>query len=64
MQLIKPDINIDFIGRRSYAFVLSLMLILVGLAALMYRGSSLYGIDFAGGTIIQVRLSSPTMRII
>ncbi len=60
MQLIKPDINIDFIGRRSHAFVLSLVLILVGLAALIYRGSNLYGIDFAGGTIIQVRLSSPT----
>jgi preprotein translocase subunit SecF len=60
MQFIKPDTNIDFVGRRKLAFVLSLVLILVGLAALIWRGSSLYGIDFAGGTIVQVRFSSPT----
>ena len=60
MQFIKPDINIDFVGRRKIAFGLSLALILIGLAALIWRGSSLYGIDFAGGTIVQVRFSSPT----
>ena len=61
MQLIKPDINIDFVGRRKFAFGLSLALILIGLIALFGRGSSLYGIDFAGGTIVQVRFSSPTV---
>jgi preprotein translocase subunit SecF len=60
MQFIKPDINIDFVGRRKFAFGLSLVLILIGLVALIGRGSSLYGIDFAGGTIVQVRFSSPT----
>ena len=60
MEFIKPDINIDFVGRRKFAFGLSLVLILIGLAALVWRGSSLYGIDFAGGTIIQVRFNSPT----
>jgi preprotein translocase subunit SecF len=60
MQFIKPDINIDFVGRRKFAFILSLGLILIGLAALMWRGTSLYGIDFAGGTIVQVRFNNPT----
>jgi preprotein translocase subunit SecF len=60
MEFIKPDINIDFVGRRRYAFVFSLVLILIGVAALVWRGSSLYGIDFAGGTIIQVKFTSPT----
>ncbi len=60
MQLIKPDINIDFVGRRRSAFVLSVGLILLGVAVLIWRGASLYGIDFAGGTIIQVRFSNPT----
>ena len=60
MEFIKPDINIDFVGRRKFAFGLSLVLILIGLAALVWRGSSLYGIDFAGGTMIQVRFNSPT----
>ena len=60
MEFIKPDINIDFVGRRKFAFTLSLILILIGLAALIWRGTSLFGIDFAGGTVVQLRFSSPT----
>lgn len=60
MQFIKPDINIDFVGRRRVAFVLSLGLILIGVVALVWRGTSLFGIDFAGGTVVQVRFTSPT----
>ncbi|UCG14172.1 MAG: protein translocase subunit SecF [Deltaproteobacteria bacterium] len=60
MEFIKPDIDIDFVGRRKIAFLLSLGMILIGLAALLWRGTSLYGIDFAGGTVIQVRFSNPT----
>jgi preprotein translocase subunit SecF len=60
MQFIKPDINIDFVGRRKFAFALSLGLLLIGLAVLVWRGDSLYGIDFAGGTIVQVRFNNPT----
>ncbi len=60
MELIKPDVNIDFVGKRRYAAVLSVVLILVGLAALVMRGGPNYGVDFAGGTVAQVRFSSPT----
>ncbi len=60
MEFIKPDINIDFVGRRKIAFSISLGLIIIGIAALLYRGGSLYGIDFAGGTVIQVRFTKPT----
>ena len=60
MEFIKPDINIDFVGRRRIAFTISLGLIVIGMAALFYRGSSLYGIDFAGGTVVQVRFENPT----
>ena len=60
MEFIKPDIDIDFVGRRKIAFSISLGLIIIGIAALLYRGGSLYGIDFAGGTIIQVRFTAPT----
>ena len=60
MEFIKPGINIDFVGRRKFAFLLSLALITIGLAVLVWRGSSLYGIDFAGGTVIQVRFDNPT----
>jgi preprotein translocase subunit SecF len=60
MEFIKPDINIDFVGRRKIAFAISLGLILIGIAALLYRGGSLYGIDFAGGTVVQLRFKNPT----
>ncbi|MFO7830588.1 MAG: protein translocase subunit SecF [Desulfuromonadaceae bacterium] len=60
MELIKPDVNIDFISKRRYAAVLSVVLILVGLAALVVRGGPNYGVDFAGGTVVQVRFNQPT----
>ena len=60
MQFIKPDININFVGHRKLAFGFSLVLIMIGLVALIWRGASLYGIDFAGGTIVQVRFSNAT----
>ena len=60
MEFIKPDINIDFVGRRRVAYLVSLGLILIGIVALLYRGGSLYGIDFAGGTVVQLRFKDPT----
>lgn len=59
MQFIKTDINIDFIGKRNIAFVISLTLILISLASLVIHKGPRYGIDFAGGTLIQVKFKSP-----
>jgi preprotein translocase subunit SecF len=57
MQFIKPDINIDFIGKRKFAFVASAALILVTIFSLVIKGGPRYGIDFAGGTVVQVKFS-------
>ncbi len=59
MEFIKPDINLDIIGKRKMAFVFSGLLILISIASLIFHGGPKYGIDFAGGTIIQVKFSSP-----
>lgn len=59
MQFIKPDINIDFLGRRNFAFLLSAMLILMTFVLLIWRGGPNYGVDFSGGVLIQVRLDQP-----
>ncbi|MDM8526502.1 protein translocase subunit SecF, partial [Desulfococcaceae bacterium HSG8] len=59
MQFIKPGINIDFIGKRKIAFYLSLAIILITIASLIIHKGPRYGIDFAGGTMIQVRFSEP-----
>lgn len=55
MQFIKPDINIDFIGKRRAAYVVSAALILLTVVTLVWHRGPRYGIDFAGGTVIQVQ---------
>jgi len=60
LQLIKPDTNLDFIGFKKIAFALSAVLILAGLASLLIKGGPKYGIDFAGGMIVQVKIEEAT----
>ena len=55
MEFIKPDININFIGKRKIAFAGSLLLIVASIVSLVVKGGPDYGIDFAGGTLIQVQ---------
>src|SRR3990172_6616942 len=53
--------NIDFLSMRRGAFALSLVLVLLGVVACVQiaRGRADLGIDFAGGTSIQVRFDDP-----
>lgn len=55
LQIIKPDTQLDFIGFKKIAFILSALLILAGVASLAIKGGPKYGIDFAGGMIVQVK---------
>jgi preprotein translocase subunit SecF len=59
MRIIKPDINIDFLGKSKIAFTVSVAMILVSLLSLFIHGGPRYGIDFAGGTLIQVKFLEP-----
>jgi preprotein translocase subunit SecF len=54
LQLIKPDTRINFMGKRKIAFVLSVLILLIGLGSVLLKGGLRYGIDFAGGINIQV----------
>jgi preprotein translocase subunit SecF len=53
------DPQYDFIGRRKWAYILSVLFILVGIGSMVARGGLRYGIDFSGGTLIQVRFEQP-----
>ncbi|MBF0338994.1 MAG: protein translocase subunit SecF [Nitrospirae bacterium] len=56
IELIKKS-NIDFMGKRYIAFVVSGALSLLGILAIVaiVRGSANLGIDFAGGTAVQLK---------
>jgi preprotein translocase subunit SecF len=60
MELIRPDTNIDFVGKRHIAIIASWLVILVGVASLTIKGGPSYGIDFAGGTLVQIKLDGET----
>jgi len=55
MDFIKPDINVDFVNKRRLALICSLVVALIGIGSLVIKGGPLYGIDFAGGTLVQVK---------
>jgi preprotein translocase subunit SecF len=54
MQIISPDLNIDFLGRRRLWIGISVGVILLGVAAALGFGVPV-GIDFAGGTEFQLK---------
>lgn len=53
-EIIPPGTHIDFLGKRRIAFVVSALLLLAGIVAVPIQGFRL-GIDFAGGTEVQLR---------
>jgi len=57
MQLIKPGINLDFVGKIKYVITFSVILIIVSIGSVIYHGGLNPGIDFAGGSVIQVKFS-------
>ena len=59
MQFVKPDVNINFIGRRKIAFIVSAVMLTISIASLIFHGGPRLGIDFQGGTLIQVKFLAP-----
>jgi len=51
--------NFDFIGIRKYAYAFSIITFVISLGYLLVHGPN-YGIDFTGGTSLQVKFNTPT----
>ena len=47
--------NINFISKQKIAGLLSIVLIISGIASLIMKGGPLLSIDFTGGTVAQVK---------
>ncbi len=60
MEFIKPDIKFDFVGKMKIAFSISVAAILISILSLVIHGGPNYGIDFAGGTLVQVKFQKET----
>ena len=48
----------DFVKNRKTAYFISSVIILIGLISIIFQGFN-YGIDFAGGTLLQIRFDKP-----
>ncbi|NBR20458.1 MAG: protein translocase subunit SecF, partial [Proteobacteria bacterium] len=55
MQLVKEGTVIDFLGKRFYAGIFSAILLVGGVVSILMHQGLNYGIDFRGGTNIQIR---------
>ncbi len=59
MELIRPGTKIDFVGRRYLFFLISSVVIALGILSFVWPGAN-WGIDFKGGTEIRVRFKNQT----
>jgi preprotein translocase subunit SecF len=60
MELIKPGTKIDFVGKLKGFMGISVILMAICLGVVFAKGFNL-GIDFAGGTVVQVKFNAPVV---
>ena len=58
MEFFKYTRTFNFMGKSKAAMVFSIIIVLASYALLMTKGLN-YGVDFAGGTIVQVKYDTP-----
>src|ERR1700719_4988457 len=51
------QVDLDWMGKAKYFFGLSGLLLVAGLASILAHGGLFYGIDFKGGTVVDVRFA-------
>src|SRR5579872_1306846 len=51
------QVDLDWMGKAKYFFGLSFLLLAAGVASIVAHGGLFYGIDFKGGTVVDVRFA-------
>ena len=57
MELIRPDTRYDFIGKKKFTVWISAIALLLSFGSIIYHGGLRYGVDFAGGILLQIKFS-------
>jgi SecD/SecF fusion protein len=55
MNRLLKDIQVDFIRYGKPAFIGSWLVVIIGFGYVLYQGHQIYGIDFAGGDMVNVK---------
>lgn len=55
VRFIKNDLHIDFMGAQRWAILGSVLFIAIGIMSLIVKGGPHYGVDFTGGTLVQIK---------
>ncbi len=58
MELIKNP-NINFLGKRKIFYILSSVIIIVGLISIILKGEKNFGVDFVGGDLLKIEFNQP-----
>jgi preprotein translocase subunit SecF len=53
------QVDLDWMGKAKYFFTLSALLLAAGVASILAHHGLFYGIDFKGGTVVDVRFAGP-----
>jgi preprotein translocase subunit SecF len=59
VRAIFTNTSYDFIGKRLWAYAVSVAVMLLGLGSMVAKGGLSYDIDFTGGALVELRLAQP-----
>ena len=57
MEIIPQGTHFDFIGKKKITLCISTVAILVSLASIVFHGGLRYGVDFAGGLVVEIKFA-------
>jgi preprotein translocase subunit SecF len=56
---ILHGVNVDWMGKRHIAYWISGICVLISIVSLIMHGGPRYGVDFTGGTLIELQVTPP-----